>query len=664
MPKFVSKTIPKAPLPTRARNQSELGLVLATLGLLGATILPFVFYSLASDEAIRESKLFVQALFGAVALVGLALEGRGQTSAVLAGPAESEASTEPDASPNDIARRALLVARTAVAAAGILIVASALRAFRVIDPLFVVPVLSGAALFWVGASWLGPRLASRVFPVLMVAGAATAILATLQMTYAPLRMDVRAPAAQYGPDPLPQFQPRHLATGLIGNPGDVACALVIPALLLWMLALQKSLRREYRLLALGGFAATVLGVGSTGTVSALAAIFVGVLGLGLLDWRRNRKALLVAFVAALAVVALSDAGQRIVQKIGQVTKGDLSLATTQRDIGVLAAFEMIRENPGLGVGPGAFANRFVPARLLAESRSGRALVHLSGSSQFDNAHSEPLTWAAECGVLASLLLVLALGALFVGLLGTRSGEKSEKSDQGHMTAFVLLLAMAFLSLGNFPTRMPVSAGLAALVAGLAWGQLRRESGEPARPRVPKKSHAFGLIAFAVALFVGAGVRYASVRLQAEGERLLHEAAAAPETERAEPLAGARRALVESLALRPRKATAWLALGSAWRLDGELANAQACLIRSFRLEERAETNYNLALVALAEGRERDARELFLRAIWILPVLLDSLPGEYDVLSLRRERQFYEWTLKPGGRVPPVPRVLVPSVPPGA
>ena len=163
--------------------------------------------------------------------------------------------------------------------------------------------------------------------------------------------------------------------------------------------------------------------------------------------------------------------------------GDVAAATTQRDIGLLAAREMVRARPVLGAGPGAFSNRFVPARLAAEERTGRRLVHRSGSAHFDNAHSEPVTLAAEAG---------AARRVRSDRRGPRASRGSLRAPPAGGVAFdfpvdallAALFGIAFLSLGDFPMRIAVASGPAAFLAGLA---LRQDRGGGRVPSVAARA---------------------------------------------------------------------------------------------------------------------------------------------------------------------------------
>jgi tetratricopeptide (TPR) repeat protein len=278
-------------------------------------------------------------------------------------------------------------------------------------------------------------------------------------------------------------------------------------------------------------------------------------------------------------------------------------------------------------------------------------VHRSGSAHFDNAHSEPVTLAAETGAPAALTAVAAALALFVGLLSQR---KRAPPDFGvsNDALFATLFAVAVLSLADFPFRIAVASGPAAFLAGVA---LRRIEGDGETPDVPVRGGRAFLAALAVVLVALAAVRSLATFAQAEGETLLREAASAPPeaaAEKAELLSAANARLARAVALRPRSATALLAWGSVQSLRGEREHSYALYARSVRLEERAESDLNLGRAAAAMERGQEARMLFVRSVWIQPRLLDAVPpGERDAVASAVASA--EEGLRHGQKVPPAP-----------
>jgi O-antigen ligase len=588
---------------------------LVRIGILAALALPFLVFSAVSSEALRESKVLVQALGASLALIGLSwgpsfpAPGRGRAS------------------------RVFLFGLSATLVFALL---SAIANANVIDPFTAAAVLSPLALLFLGASAAGSAGAPAALATLMAAGAFTGALAALQRWAGLFRMPLDVP------------EPRFLAAGLIGNAGDVGMALVLPALLLFASSATSGSTLG-RVLSSLGLLSALLGLIATEAIGPALAFGAGALLYVALDFPERRLALF-ALLAVAILAGATGAGQRAFVKLEQLRTGDVATATTQRDIGFYAAREMVRERPILGAGPGAFSNRFVPARLAAEERTGRHLVHGSGSAHFDNAHSDPVTLAAEVGVPAACAACVAALALFSGLFSRRRQEASHHGPSAD-ALLVSLLGVAFLALGDFPLRIAVASGPAAFLAGLA---LRRVG--PGGESPPSRATRAAVAACTLLLVALAAVRSFTALEQAEGENFLRDAASAPAeaaSERAELLSAADARLGRVVTLRPRAATAVLAWGSVQSLEGQRERAYALYARSVGLEERAESDLNLGRAAAALGRMEEARALFARSVWIQPRLLDALPPEERNGAAATVTEA-EKRLGRGGRVPPLPR----------
>jgi O-antigen ligase len=628
MPKKKTGRKPRATSPSPGGAET----LLVPVGLLVALVLPFFVWLADSPEQLRDSKLALQAVGASIALLGLALEALRRRR-----PLPRFRDLPP-------AGRA-----AAVGVAGVLILALAsgfANASRV-DPLTAATVLSPLALVAVGASGTGSATAPRVFSGLMLAGVATALLASAQRFLGILRII-----------PMEAPEPRFLAVALIGNPGDVAAALLVPSLLLWIRMTDARSFRP-RLFAAVGLAACLLGLGATEAIAPLVALAAGIFLHALLDLRGRWRHLAAAALLFGAAAWVTGAGARAWVKLEQFRTGQIGAATTQRDIGVLAALEMIRARPLLGVGPGAFSNAFIPARLRAEERAGRQLVHWSGYAHFDNAHSEPLTLAAEEGLPAALLAFGAAAALALGLLGRLREERSTAPPPAISagTLVSLLASFAVLSLASFPLRLALAAGPAAFALGLAFHALARRGPEEDRPS-PRL--ALALAALAVVTVGVAGIRFAAVSLQADGELRLQATDTFQGAARSEMNDSARRQLRRALALRPMSASGWIALGSTYRIDRDWEKAFLAYVRSLAIEERTETDFNLGLVVLKGAAPEKAGAFFRRSLWILPRLADSLPAAVDADAIRRANRETASKLGAGARPPELPDGLTPKL----
>lgn len=605
-----------------SRLDDGLGPLLVPLGVLSAVVLPYFVFSLASDDSLREVKLFSQVVGGACVLLGFAVRGR--------------------EAPAPGASRIASPARWLLALALAWTFGSLLVNGGHVDPLVAVSMLGPLVLLSAGASRNGAFVAERVFAALSLAGVVTAFLAFGQRFAGFPRLPLQFP------------EPRFLATALLGNPGDVAAALTLPGVLLWARVLSGDARPRTRVLSFVGLVIVLLGLGATESVMPILAVLAGMLLYVLFDLRRR----LVPFAAGAALVALTafgtGAGSRMLTKVQQLRSGQYNRFVTQRDIGIESAREMIGQRPWFGVGPGCYSSAFVPARLLAESRLHRRMVHFSDSSHFENAHSEPFNVAAECGLPTAAFGILSLGALLAGLVAIhrRAGRGDSNSPDSGLL-FALLASLAILSVASFPLRLPVTAGPGAYIAGLAWTALRSPGTPASETRERKRRIGFGLLA--ASLVVLAFVRLAATLLQAEGEERLRQLGdSAPEI-RLALLPSAKSCLQQSLLLRPRRPSAWLALGSALRLDQSFDEAWESLLRSLALEERGETDLNLALLALERKDISSSNALFRRAVWVFPRLIEAAPDAALPANVELDIAEAESRLTLGGPVPPLPPV---------
>ncbi len=579
--------------------------LLVPVGVLLALLLPYVVYSLVSNDAVRETKLLAQGLGASLVFLGLGnwISSR-EAPSRLPGPGP-------------------LVGLFG-AAMGLVAVSGFVHAGGVVDPLAIVPVLAPLALFVAGAFALGEEggtLVSRATRSLAVLAAGSGALVFAQRFLGVFRWPGIAK------DGL--LFSRSYATALIGNPGDVGTALAIPFLLLWVSIFRSPSNRATTLRATG-LLLTGLGLVSSTALTAIVAVGAGIALHVLLVLSGRTRRLAVLAILLFGTIFASGRWGRVPEKIADLLTGRFGAAASDRDVGLFPAIEMVRDEPLLGVGPGAFSNAFIPARMRAEERLGRRLLH-STEGHFDNAHFELLTVAAECGAPAALLfLAFALGLLF--LLGNRAllespEERAKSGFQGSLSAttlFVALFVFLILSLGTFPFRIAISSGPAAFLAGLA---LRRVGNPIAADPKGRRFRVAGWVFGAAGVLLGilSVMRAVAVYRQGLGEAALVAMTRVPARERPAIQTEARREFLAAASLRPRRPQTWLSLGALERQEGNLDAAWESTLRSFRLEERAETAFNLAAIAGARGDRELSAALFRRAVWVEPRLFHALPA---------------------------------------
>ena len=254
---------------------------------------------------------------------------------------------------------------------------------------------------------------------------------------------------------------------LAGNVGDLAAALVLPAILA-----QAELARGKRVaLAAVALALCLYGLIVTQTFSAIAGVAVGTIVFWGFQISRRRAALAVAAVAGALVLVLALVGpfrERSLVKLAEVARGDWNSVLTGRLDGWRAAVWMVGEHPLTGVGVGAYRTEFVPAKT-ALLRDGVVFFVDQLNVVFANAHNELLEVAAETGWPGLAAFAFGLGMLVRRLFRRRA--ESPRSTAA--LAWAGSAAITVLSLANFPFRIAVA--LWPICLFVAWMLAAEES---------------------------------------------------------------------------------------------------------------------------------------------------------------------------------------------
>ena len=189
----------------------------------------------------------------------------------------------------------------------------------------------------------------------------------------------------------------------------------------------------------------------------------------------------VLVAAALFLWSFANYGQVITNTVEM----DGASANSRFDI-FAAVLPMIHEHPLLGTGLGSFPGSFQHYRP----------VNVSSDGIIDKAHDSYLEFAAEMGVPALMVLLIALGWMGFALLqGYR--EREERYVKPAL-GFVVWLFVGLFSLMDFPLQIPGIAALAIAITTICVSQGDRRFSEPAqrpdsktvkkRVRIRKRSH--------------------------------------------------------------------------------------------------------------------------------------------------------------------------------
>lgn len=258
-------------------------------------------------------------------------------------------------------------------------------------------------------------------------------------------------------DPMSGWRP----TGLIGNPNDTGGYFVFVAVAATALALASP---RWRLVAAATAVSSCLGILMTATLSAMIGLTAGLTVLaGMKSWRLL-VALVVAgvLIAALALGVYPPVQQRAEQFTRAASAGDLDRVFSFRFLGYLTAWEMVRENPILGLGPGSYAAGYFDYRQKAEERHPFLRTSIARAFNFGEAHNDHLQILAQTGFPG--YAVFLAGLYLAGRISFRRGE-SEKRRFAHFVALPLVVSFAVMALAQFP--LELTALLHTLVFYLA-----------------------------------------------------------------------------------------------------------------------------------------------------------------------------------------------------
>jgi O-antigen ligase len=263
---------------------------------------------------------------------------------------------------------------------------------------------------------------------------------------------------------------RAMNNALLGNPDDLGVYLAAPAIFAVALTIAIPRRRVLHA-ALAFYLTAALVV--TETLTSLAAFTIALVLLAVSWNRRHALRLIGILFLSLIVIGLAyiPLRSRLREVARNVTAGQWDSAVSGRLIASVAAWEMYRDHPITGVGPGCFKFNYMPYRIEVERRHPH-LVPLSGARMinFGETHNDHLQILAETGV-PGWLAVMG-GILLVGALSyTRfAGPIDERSRLARLLAMPFATSIVIMMLAQFPLQLAAPAYTFMVIAGacVAW----------------------------------------------------------------------------------------------------------------------------------------------------------------------------------------------------
>jgi O-antigen ligase len=343
----------------------------------------------------------------------------------------------------------LIVAAAAVAWTMVTLASSTNRALS-IDSL--ITVLAAIVIFVV-TRIAAPSLSLSAIDVLMIPACINAVLVILQeeKLWMPLHLTISG---------------HYASVGLLGNANDVGTFLAPLALAAVVMVVTSGGTRRWIYAAvallLGG------GIVESGTRTAVAALAASLIVFAFLHSRRAA----IAAVSALVVLALplcsrSTGIGRSVRSLAQAARNhDYQHLSSERLVPFLAALDMTRDHPLLGVGPGCFKYNYMEYRVGLETRYGAAWTR-GWPMNWGEVHNDHLQVASETGLPGYALF---LGALVI-LAGTRrrAAAATPEAEFARALRWPLAAGLFVLCLAQFPLEVAASRLLLLTIGALCVG---------------------------------------------------------------------------------------------------------------------------------------------------------------------------------------------------
>lgn len=293
--------------------------------------------------------------------------------------------------------------------------------------------------------------------IVLIPAAANAIIAVLQSTqiWYPWAVDPRVPM-------------RVRTTGFIGNPNDLGSYLVLPALAAFAAGLTWRRHRWLLIVAM----VLVAGIASAQSVTPFIALFAGVFVMAVTSRTRGVRLVVIgAAIAILAAASLHPGSRARFQSLREsASSGQLPEMTSFRIMPAMTAFEMFKDRPLVGVGPGSFSAMYMPYKLARMDDKYPQWVRL-GNESFGQVHNDHMQLLAETGLPGYLMFLAALALL--AMVSFRRAENDDPRVQ-FARSFALPAAVTFavLALAQFPLQLtaPMVPTLYLAALCFAWTQ--------------------------------------------------------------------------------------------------------------------------------------------------------------------------------------------------
>jgi O-antigen ligase len=237
-------------------------------------------------------------------------------------------------------------------------------------------------------------------------------------------------------------------TAFLGNPNDVAVFLLLPAVVSIVGAV--AFHGAHRLVFMAAGIVLLFGIVICGTKTVFIALAVAIVAMLLTLSRRAALVLILALlIATLPLLSASTKPGRQVRALIEAAKaGQYDVLLSERMPAYLTAYDMFRDHPIAGVGPGVYKYLYMPYRVLLPGRYPPSWTKGSPLN-FREAHNDHLQILAETGVVGYLLFIACLVVLII----RRSAHNDDPSRFARNLRIPAVFAAGTVALAQFPLQL-------------------------------------------------------------------------------------------------------------------------------------------------------------------------------------------------------------------
>jgi O-antigen ligase len=264
-------------------------------------------------------------------------------------------------------------------------------------------------------------------------------------------------------------------SALVGNLNDVGASLVL-GVIVSLAAAVTDRRRHWRIVAAIAWLICVIGVIATANRGAILASTGGLLVMSLSLKPRQSITILITAVLLAAVATKYYAPLELRVRVARVDIREKrwNSLSSGRLVAFLAAAEMAKDHPFLGVGPGAFGPNYFDYKICAESKY--SILRRDADEErppiFTEVHNDHLQVLAELGIPGYALMVIALGLIAFAPRKKRGPQDHPRARFASVAALAGMTTLAISALVQFPLQLAATSVGYLYFAGLcfAWGR--------------------------------------------------------------------------------------------------------------------------------------------------------------------------------------------------